>query len=297
MRGRSRDPSTGRGSTETSWYQAGLRFECTRWGKCCRGAPGYVWVSEEEVGRIARFLGMEEADVGRRFVRRVGERLSLKERGDGDCIFYRDGCLIYPVRPTQCVTFPFWQSNVRTPGDWDRLGAECPGVNRGRLWSEADIRMSLRADRASTAGEAQPVPVVTDAVLSEFRRRYHRLDRGLASLPEECDRCGECCQFGEGVPTLYASLAEAALVLRWSRRWPRRVGQTCPFLHAGRCTVHPVRPLGCRTHFWRDDHREEHEALSERTLGELKEVCRRGLVPWRYEPLLALLRELAAGHL
>ena len=26
------------------WYRDGLRFECTRCGHCCTGAPGYVWV-------------------------------------------------------------------------------------------------------------------------------------------------------------------------------------------------------------------------------------------------------------
>ena len=27
------------------WYRDGLRFECTRCGACCTGAPGYVWVT------------------------------------------------------------------------------------------------------------------------------------------------------------------------------------------------------------------------------------------------------------
>ncbi|MFC1643505.1 YkgJ family cysteine cluster protein, partial [Chlamydiota bacterium] len=33
--------------------------------------------------------------------------LSLKEKDDGTCIFLDvNNCLIYPVRPVQCTTFP-----------------------------------------------------------------------------------------------------------------------------------------------------------------------------------------------
>src|SRR5262249_1390597 len=39
------------------WYQDGLRFECTRCGKCCSGFPGFVWVSEAELQAIADFRG------------------------------------------------------------------------------------------------------------------------------------------------------------------------------------------------------------------------------------------------
>ena len=31
------------------WYAAGLQFGCTECGNCCAGAPGYVWISTEEI--------------------------------------------------------------------------------------------------------------------------------------------------------------------------------------------------------------------------------------------------------
>ena len=34
------------------WYAEGLRFKCTECGQCCTGAPGYVWVNEEEVAFV-----------------------------------------------------------------------------------------------------------------------------------------------------------------------------------------------------------------------------------------------------
>ncbi|MCK4301001.1 MAG: YkgJ family cysteine cluster protein, partial [Planctomycetes bacterium] len=201
------------------WYVEGVSFECTRCGDCCRGAPGYVWVSPREVERIAGFLGLEAATFRRQFVRKVGARLSLKEGEDGDCVFYQEGCLIYPVRPTQCAIFPFWESNLRTPREWEQLALRCPGVNRGALHSATQIRMSLRADRASVSGRALPVPTVTSAALVEVQRLYRQVEGALAG---ECVRCGDCCRFGRGVPTLFASLLEVALVLRWLGEAPRR---------------------------------------------------------------------------
>ncbi len=288
MSGRRKDRAGG------VWYVEGVRFECTRCGDCCRGAPGYVWVSPREVERIARFLGLEAATFRRQFVRKVGSRLSLKEGEDGDCVFYQEGCLIYPVRPTQCAIFPFWESNLRTPREWEQLALRCPGVNRGALHSATQIRMSLRADRASVSGRALPVPTVTSATLVEVQRLYRQVEGALAG---ECVRCGDCCRFGRGVPTLFASLLEVALVLRWLGEAPRSVGQVCPYLQDGCCQVYPVRPLGCRTYFCRDDSEHEHQARYERALSEVKALCRRALIPWRYERFLGLLREAGAGRL
>ena len=42
---------------EKPWYSGGLAFECTRCGHCCTGDPGFVWVTEEELAAIAKFLG------------------------------------------------------------------------------------------------------------------------------------------------------------------------------------------------------------------------------------------------
>ncbi len=39
------------------WFEDGLRFRCTRCGNCCTGAPGYVWVNDEELSAIADFRG------------------------------------------------------------------------------------------------------------------------------------------------------------------------------------------------------------------------------------------------
>jgi Fe-S-cluster containining protein len=120
--------------TEEPWYKDGLRFQCTQCGDCCTGAPGFVWVNQEEIEELARMLGVELAEFERKYVRRVGVRRSLIEFPNGDCVFF-DGqarkCTVYEARPRQCRTWPFWQSNVKTPEAWEQTCQVCPGSGKG----------------------------------------------------------------------------------------------------------------------------------------------------------------------
>ena len=132
---------------EKPWYHAGLRFECTRCGDCCTGAPGFVWVNEDEIAAIAAFLGEPFDQALQRHTRRVLSGRSLREKANGDCAFFdrQAGCTIYPVRPTQCRTWPFWESNVRSPGDWQRTCDVCPGAGTGDLIPVEETTRRLRA--------------------------------------------------------------------------------------------------------------------------------------------------------
>src|SRR5437868_1721908 len=130
-----------RSETEAPWYREGLAFSCTRCGACCTGAPGYVWVSHEEIARLAQFRAESIDEFSARFVRRVGDRYSLIERPGGDCVFWdaQAGCTVYPARPVQCQTWPFWPENVESPEDWAAIKQVCPGSGRGRLYSAGEI--------------------------------------------------------------------------------------------------------------------------------------------------------------
>src|SRR6476660_9140102 len=72
--------------SDLPWYNAGLRFTCTQCGNCCTGAPGYVWVNNEEIAALSALMGLEAEEFEERFVRRVGARKSLKELAGGDCV-------------------------------------------------------------------------------------------------------------------------------------------------------------------------------------------------------------------
>jgi len=129
------------------WYADGLRFECQRCSACCRGEPGYVWVTETEIRQMAEAMGLLPDEFMRAYVRTVDGRLSLKELPGGDCVLWRgmdQGCLVYATRPTQCVTFPFWSEHLRSKAAWQRLAKRCPGINKGRLYTLREIRARLK---------------------------------------------------------------------------------------------------------------------------------------------------------
>jgi len=118
------------------WYSGGLRFECTQCGDCCSGSEGYVWVNQEEIDAMASRVGLEPKVFEEKYVKRVGIRRSLKERPGGDCVLLDEQtrkCTAYEERPRQCKTWPFWDSNIRTPDAWEETAQACPGCNKGNL--------------------------------------------------------------------------------------------------------------------------------------------------------------------
>jgi Fe-S-cluster containining protein len=131
------------------WYQDGLRFRCTRCGHCCTGEPGNVWVDEEEIEAIAEFRDEPVPQAAALYTRATARGRSLREKANGDCIFYdrAEGCTIYPVRPRQCRTWPFWESNVRTPEAWQRTCQVCPGSGQGELIRAEEITRRLNVIR------------------------------------------------------------------------------------------------------------------------------------------------------
>ncbi|ANV98228.1 hypothetical protein BBW65_05175 [Helicobacter enhydrae] len=102
-------------------------------GKCCIGESGYIFLSVAEMEAIAESMGMEFAQWTQRFVKKVGYKFSLIEKPFLDgyaCVFFdtqNKQCSIYPHRPKQCRTFPFWE--VYRPKEmFDTLCKECIGV-------------------------------------------------------------------------------------------------------------------------------------------------------------------------
>jgi Fe-S-cluster containining protein len=131
---------------DTPWYQAGLRFRCTRCGDCCTGEPGHVWVNAEELAAIAEHRGEPVEEVVARHTRVAHRGRTLREKANGDCVFFQRGagCTVYPVRPRQCRTWPFWESNVRTPEDWERTCQVCPGSGHGDLIPAEEITRRVK---------------------------------------------------------------------------------------------------------------------------------------------------------
>lgn len=118
-------------STEEKWYQEGLNFECTGCGGCCTGFPGYVDVTEQEIVTMADHLKLSLNEFSRRYLRKIGDRWSLKELSPNySCVFLRDKkCTIYELRPKQCRTFPWWPENLASEETWQETARHCEGIN------------------------------------------------------------------------------------------------------------------------------------------------------------------------
>jgi uncharacterized protein len=92
------------------------KYLCQRCGNCCRW-PGDIHVTNEEVSKIASFLGMPEVDFIRDCTRLNARRtgLSIIDKANGECLFLEgtNVCLIQAVKPKQCAGFP---NQWRFPG-------------------------------------------------------------------------------------------------------------------------------------------------------------------------------------
>jgi Fe-S-cluster containining protein len=89
-------------------------------------------------------LGVTDEKFRRDYTWRKYGALSLKERGNYDCVFLRvtgrgAKCEIYPARPRQCVSFPFWPETLESKNAWERYSGSCPGMNRGKFYSYDEI--------------------------------------------------------------------------------------------------------------------------------------------------------------
>lgn len=131
-------------SIREKWYSKGLRFSCKQCGYCCTGTPGgYVWLGEGEAEKIARYLDISREELRKKYLKMEGGQLSLIILPSGACTFYRDGCTIYPARPFQCSSFPFWPHVVQSRCGWDARGQNCPGMDQGDLVSFEGITRIL----------------------------------------------------------------------------------------------------------------------------------------------------------
>jgi len=132
------------------WYSDGLQFTCTQCGNCCTGEPGFVWISEREIKRLAKYLNVSIETVRDNHCRKIGDRWALQERrnpihGGHDCVFLKDdnhgrrSCSVYPARPLQCRTWPFWPGNLASQKAWNYAARRCHGMNTGRTFSKTEI--------------------------------------------------------------------------------------------------------------------------------------------------------------
>ncbi len=132
---------------DVPWYADGLRFTCTRCGKCCTGEPGFVWVDDDELAALADYRREPLPVFTAVYTRSARGGRTLREKANGDCVFWvaGRGCTVYPVRPVQCRTWPFWESNLTSPEKWYQIEQVCPGSGEGELIPVEEITRRVQA--------------------------------------------------------------------------------------------------------------------------------------------------------
>ena len=133
----------------TCFYEKGLRFECKGCGYCCSCEPGYVFLSQDDMNRMASGLGLDVRTFTDTYCRIVDmglfKMVSLLEKENNDCIFLKDGkCRVYDCRPVQCSTYPFWAHVMESRESWDEEARSCPGMNQGKLYTKEEIEAILQ---------------------------------------------------------------------------------------------------------------------------------------------------------
>lgn len=111
-----------------------LRFACQRGCINCCNQQGFVYLTERDLSRAARFMGMSRAAFEKQYVYRTRHLRRLRKPRGKQCPFLEeDGCGIHPAKPTQCRTFPFWPDIVEDREDWHDVARYCPGIGQGPL--------------------------------------------------------------------------------------------------------------------------------------------------------------------
>ncbi|MGQ0613403.1 MAG: YkgJ family cysteine cluster protein [Planctomycetaceae bacterium] len=123
------------------WFGEGLKFGCTRCGDCCTGAPGNVWLAPGEERVLAARLGLGFERFRADYTRAVGERRSLRERENGDCILLSEErrCTVHDGKPRQCLAYPFWPRLVASREAWEAESRKCPGMDTGPRYAADEI--------------------------------------------------------------------------------------------------------------------------------------------------------------
>lgn len=139
------------------------RFKCTQCSQCCYGGKyAYVRANRKEIENIAMFLKIESKQFEQDYLIKLvdhGFGIKMKQSPlakamgkQGHCkLLNKDGqCSVYPVRPTQCHTYPFWPEILISEDKWNNEVSRCEGINQGDVvdidFIEQQKQLSVDAD-------------------------------------------------------------------------------------------------------------------------------------------------------
>ena len=104
-------------------------FTCQKCGECCRGYGG-TFVSTKDIEAISRYLKIDSRRFIAEFCQFSGGKAVLAQAKDGYCVLWNQHkqCAIHPVKPEMCKKWPFIESLLVDPKNWQAMASACPGI-------------------------------------------------------------------------------------------------------------------------------------------------------------------------
>ncbi len=327
---------------------------------CSGPEEGYIFATENEIQQIANYLNITPAQLKKQYMKRIGLRYSFIEKQPSkDCIFLREthysndnskpdkdnqtdkssrtgkyngsdqverpgntgkSCGIYPVRPTQCRTWPFWKINLHSPKIWDDLKYDCPGINNGPLFSSQQIDALVEGKlrdhpqqhtTITTAMQWLTRHTSNNRIINAMNELYNQLDRRIASMNLHCANCGQCCNFDNYGHRLYITTLEmlyltAGLNTTYTQQYTnkellsgkpygntisQKLPSSCQLQNTNGCTARLHRPTGCRIFFCKGIDNNLLYELTEQTLSSLRTLHEQFNAPYYYADIRLWLQQ------
>lgn len=127
-------------------------FSCQRCGDCCKGYGG-TYLTESDIDRICRYLGIRREHFMRDVCQMSGGKLVIAQAENGYCALWDQQCTVHPVKPQMCRRWPFIESILVDAANWRAMAAGCPGMRVD--FSDDQIQNCVRA--VIKNGNAKPV--------------------------------------------------------------------------------------------------------------------------------------------
>jgi Fe-S-cluster containining protein len=122
---------------------------------------------------------------------------------------------------------------------------------------------------------------------------YTRLQQAIDDRKPLCVLSGRCCHFDDYGHRLYATTLELAAFTANLTTTPKANPGGCPFQTGKLCSVHSIRPMGCRIFFCDSTATQWQQQLYEQLHEELKQLHERLAVPYFYVEWRAALQALS----
>ena len=121
--------------------------------------------------------------------------------------------------------------------------------------------------------------ITTHPAFDALLALYRELDEAIEAAHPNCDQCGTCCNFDTNGMRLYIFSVERMLLRSRLGDDMCLVDGVCSGCQDRLCTIHEIRPLGCRTQFCHETFQDIYESFRLKIMA-IEEEYR---IPYHYQ--------------